>query len=223
VKGRPVATNARTLQWLCLGLILVLGTALRFYRLDHASLWGDEINVAVVSLGSIRQALEGARSHESAPPLDYLVVRFLARCAGTSEFSLRFGAVAWGILSIALSFQLGRRLAGAWVGIGSALLLAVSPFHIWYSREAKFYAALVFFSLLSNLVFLLASHRPRARNWLLHCLVNCVGIYFHAFIAVVVGCQGVYLPYRWALQLVRTRARHGASPLGLLPYTAARA
>ena len=111
MKGKRLVANARTLQWLSLGLILLLGTALRLYRLGRPSLWGDEINVAVASMGSIRQVLEGARSHVSAPPLPYLIVHLLATYAGTSEFSLCFGAAVWGILSI-LALADGHRGLG---------------------------------------------------------------------------------------------------------------
>lgn len=208
----------KKLTWLVMGLILLLGVALRLGELGAVSLWGDEINVAVAARGSIGEVLEGARSHISAPPLDYLVVHLLETYVGDSEFILRLGAVAWSILSIPLMYQLGKRVAGPWAGAAGALLLATSPFHVMYSREVKFYAALLFFALLSNIAFLQTQKRPGWRAWLVYSLVNTVGIYFHPFVALVIACQGLYLLVGWILDTVRRPGKRITFPREILPY-----
>lgn len=198
--------------------IILLGAVLRLVALGHQSLWGDEINVAVAATGSIGEVLEGARSHVSAPPLDYVVVHYLSILLGRSEFALRLGAAAWGILSIPLIYLLGERIAGRPVGLLAALLLATSPLHIAYSRESKFYAALVFFALLSNVAFLRAVRRNGRRDWLLHCLSGSVGVYFHPFVAVVIGCQGAYLLLGWLREYARGCRRRASVPSELARY-----
>ena len=198
---------ARTGQWFLLGLIVLLGVALRWVELGHQSLWADEIHVALAARGSLGDVLEGARRHVSAPPADYLVVHLLETYLGDREFILRFGAAAWSILSIPLMYQLGRRIAGRWAGIVGALLLATSPFHLEFSREVKFYAALVFFTLLSNLLFLRALRSGRRLHWAIYCLSNSVGVYFHPFVVLSVLCQGVYLALDWLVALARKRQK----------------
>src|SRR5262249_2030244 len=45
--------------------------------------------------------------------------------------------------TILVVYALVSRLAGAWAALFAALLLAVSPLHIWYSQEARQYALVV--------------------------------------------------------------------------------
>ena len=214
---RGTARQILTRRWLLAGVVL-LGAALRLYALGATSLWADEINVVVVSRGSLADLLQGARSHVSAPPLDYLVVHLLATRLGENEFLLRFGAAIWSILSIPLAYRLGRRTVGRWPGVAAALLLAASPFHVEFSRQAKFYAALVFFALLSNILFLHASRSGRARDWLAHAATNLVGIYFHPFIALVLLGQWLVLLFEWLAGWIGNRLRRTPPPATLVPF-----
>jgi len=220
VKGADRRSQAAC--WLALMGILWLGTALRMHALGATSLWTDEINVVLAARGSLPEVLQGARSHFSAPPLDYFVVHLLATGVGSQEFVLRFGAVAWSVLSIPLAYRLGRQAAGRWAGVATALLLATSPLHVGFSRQVKFYAALTFFSLLSNVVFVYAlryARRPRRwRPWLAHGLANVAGIYFHPYVALILLCQGAYLGSLWLGRLVANRLRRTPLPAGALPF-----
>ena len=75
--------------------------------------------------------------------LGYLPLYFLLQKPFVRPFSetmTRFPSVCVGILAVALMAQVGRRLWGREAGLASALLLALSPFHVWFSRDAGFYA-----------------------------------------------------------------------------------
>jgi tetratricopeptide (TPR) repeat protein/4-amino-4-deoxy-L-arabinose transferase-like glycosyltransferase len=211
-------TRKTFIRWLLLIAVVLLGTALRLHGLGARSLWADEIQVVLAATGSFRHVLEGAKSHVSAPPLDYLIVHLLVTYIGHSEFILRFGAAMWSILSIPLIYQLGKRTAGPWAGIVGALLLATSPFHLEFSREAKFYASLVFFTLLSNIAFLRALRSGNRLRWFIYCLCNTVGIYFHLYIALVMACQGLYLLLDEVIDLVHEQRRILRALPRLLPY-----
>lgn len=71
-------------------------------------------------------------------PFYFLLVRIWSTI-GESEFVLRYFSTILSVLSIALIFSVGRLLAGPRVGFVAALLLSISPFHIWYSQEARMY------------------------------------------------------------------------------------
>jgi 4-amino-4-deoxy-L-arabinose transferase-like glycosyltransferase len=62
---------------------------------------------------------------------------------GRSDGWLRIPAVLAGALTLPLVYQLGRRLLGRAEGVLLMLLLAVAPFHVRYSQEARPYALLV--------------------------------------------------------------------------------
>ncbi|RPJ73982.1 MAG: phospholipid carrier-dependent glycosyltransferase [Alphaproteobacteria bacterium] len=137
------AQNGRGLQKylspnILLGLILILGTILRFYGLGVESYWLDEVATTIEARQSIGQLLTVGRLDQ--PPAYYLPMHFWLRTFGDSEASLRsFSAIA-GIGSIILIYLIGRRLFGKEVGLLSAFFMALSDFQISISQEAINYS-----------------------------------------------------------------------------------
>lgn len=125
---------------LLIGLLL-LAAALRFYRLDAQSFWNDEGNSARIAERPLRLILEGAAG-DIHPPGYYILLHFWRFLAGQSEFALRAPSAWAGIVLVALTYRLGRRLFGESAGLGATLLSACSPFAIYYSQEARMYALL---------------------------------------------------------------------------------
>ena len=122
-------------------LILLLAFALRLYGLANQSLWWDELKTwerATVPLNQMLTNLIGIRDQV---PLYYWMMRFW-RTIGTEPTILRLISVYFGTLSIPLVYKIGRRLDGQATGLLSAFLLAISPFHIWYSQEVRMYTLL---------------------------------------------------------------------------------
>lgn len=127
-------------------LIILLGTALRLYRLDYQSFWNDEILTVQRSILPIKQVIMGADSN--LLPLYYSVVRpFIG--LENREFWVRIPSVIFGALSILLLYLILCNWLGKHTGLVGSILLAISPFHVWYSQEARPYAMLLFLSLLS--------------------------------------------------------------------------
>ncbi len=135
-------------------LVTLLAAVVRFYHLGGQPLWVDEeMTWAMIrpDAGLLfgRQLLD-----EIQGPLYLAAVWPLAREFGLSEFWLRAPAALAGLLAVPLAGLLGRRLCGARTGRLLALLLAVSPFHLWYSQEARGYSFLMLFAIVSTLAFL---------------------------------------------------------------------
>ena len=82
---------------------------------------------------------------------------------GQSEFSIRFPALIFGVLSIFMIYKLGKVLFNLEIGLLSALILAISPFHIHYSQEARPYSLLMVLSLISTYYFVkfIKSHHEK--------------------------------------------------------------
>jgi len=85
------------------------------------------------------------------PPLSYLLLHAWIQLFGDDEPVVRSLSVLFGVLAVPLIYGvawqlLRRRLAG----LLAALLLAVSPLHIWYGQETRMYALLTFLCLLSS-------------------------------------------------------------------------
>lgn len=163
-----------------LGAILILAStaaALRLYDLGYRSLWLDEIATAVVvRLPDLGSVLEYVARDPSATPLIY-VVTWLLRPLGGDEFAIRLPYAVAGLLAVVSMFALTARLYGRSTGMVAASLLAILPFAIFYSQEARSYAILM---VLSTLV-MFAAHRAvsngRPGDWLLLAITGALDLY----------------------------------------------
>jgi len=121
--------------------ILLLAAALRLYRLEAQSFWNDEGNSARAAERPVPLILEAAQG-DIHPPGYYLLLHVWRGLVGESEFALRAFSAFCGVLTVALTYALGRRLLGASTALGAALLAALSPLGVYYAQEARMYALL---------------------------------------------------------------------------------
>ena len=85
--------------------IILLGFALRLYKLGEQSLWYDE-TVSAFLAGEAPLALIGHTARDIHPPAYYLLLHYWVRLAGAGEFALAFFSVIFGVLLIALTARL---------------------------------------------------------------------------------------------------------------------
>jgi mannosyltransferase len=179
-------------RWLIL-LVVALAFAVRLHRLDAQSLWFDESLSALFASQSfalsIRAMLEEGLHHS---PLYYILLRPFA-AFGFSEFSLRFLSAALGVLAVPLLVQLGRLTVGSKAGLLAAFMLAINPFHVWYSQEARMYTLLVVASI--GAMFFLARNLQSAKlwNWLGLAFFISIGINTHHFAFFIPLIQFVFI------------------------------
>ena len=93
-------------RWL-LVVILLLAFGLRVHNLEVQSFWNDEGNSARLSERSIPLIIEGTAS-DIHPPLYYLLLNQWRKLVGDSEFSLRSLSLFAGLLTVPLTFVLGK-------------------------------------------------------------------------------------------------------------------
>lgn len=143
--------------------VVVLGVAMRLYHLDAQSLWYDEVITYLAAREPLPDYLWTNRYYATAHALYFALVH-LALGFGSTELYLRLPSFVLGSVSIPLLYLVVRPWLGRGVALGAAALIAVSPFHVYYSQEARPYAALLCF----GLVALACLQRLRAgpRPWL---------------------------------------------------------
>ena len=112
--------------------ITLLGVGLRSYHLGFYSLWYDETFTAWTVAQTPKDILWIGLQDVVHPPLYYLLLSFLIRLIGNSEFALRILSAWISLLGIPLLYQLGRRGWDRRVGLAAALLWACLPFPVWY-------------------------------------------------------------------------------------------
>lgn len=182
--------QALRLSLLALALLAFL---LRVYHLAGQSLWYDE----GFSVFLARQGLAAITAQTAAdiqPPLYYYLLHAWLLVAGQSEFAVRFLSAVCGVLAAPLAYQLGRRLLGGRAALVGALLLAVSPFYVWYGQETRMYTLVTLLVMLSSwlLVRGLQEGEQRWGWWALYALANVAAVYSHYYAFFVVAAQGLY-------------------------------
>jgi mannosyltransferase len=115
-------------SYILLVCILLLTLLLYGYQLGTESLWFDE----AYSLESAQGPLNLNR------PLYFLLLRLWMQ-VNQGEAWLRSLSALWGLISIGLMYQLGKRLSTPRTGLLAALFLALSPLAINHAQEVRFY------------------------------------------------------------------------------------
>jgi len=148
----PRLTSEKRTTYIVLAVLTVIGTGLRAYRLGYQSLWHDEILTYLSSTGTLSHVLFQTDVQTNVLPLYYLITHAFLYWSDL-EISLRIPAFIFGSLTLPLFYYTVRHRFGDQTGLWAAWLLAISPFHIFYSQEARPYTLFLFLCLLA--VFLL--------------------------------------------------------------------
>ncbi len=89
-----------------------------------------------------------------------------------SETALRMPSLIAGILTIAVLGVLGWEFGLPWLGIGAAWFLALHPWHIRYSTEAKGYSLCLLFICLAIIGLIRAIRHNRIGSWVMFALAE---------------------------------------------------
>jgi 4-amino-4-deoxy-L-arabinose transferase-like glycosyltransferase len=180
--------------------IIWLGFAIRLVNLAGDSFWIDELATVRVAQ-TAASALGAERDH---PPLIYLLTAASLSLFGDGEFAGRLPALFAGILAFPLLMAVARLLGKPEAGLWAALLLAMSPYHLRYSQEARHYALLMTVSLASFLFLWQAMARPRWQWWLAYGLATVLNLYTHYGALIVLAAQALLIA-GWLICRVATR------------------
>ena len=170
-------------RWLSLVTLLALG--LRLFRLGHQSLWIDE-GMSFAWIDEIDARGPRALLQNIHGPLHAFAIYATSRIS-TSEWWLRLPSVVAGTLAVPALSAVVRRLWGVHVALLAALLMALSPFGLFYAQEVRNYAFTLLFASLATLAVLDFARRPDfQRGWrlvvaeLLAILSNLNGLFLVA-------------------------------------------
>ena len=151
---------------LLLGLILVLGAALRLaLYLSRPSLSIDEtmigLEIGTRSFGGLVRALDYA---QTGPPLFLWATKLAAVVAGMSEYALRIIPLTAGLVLPYLTWRVGRRMLEAPHALLATAIAAAAPTLVQYSVIAKPYITDGLVALVLALCTLRVLERPQARG-----------------------------------------------------------
>jgi uncharacterized membrane protein len=189
--------------WFIYGLLLlftVLGAALRFYKLGEWSFWIDEINTinrATLHYGELDLLLNHIPPTRNWVPVSTILTAQALNIWGVSEWSARLASVLIGIASIPILYFPTRKVFGTWVALIAALLLAVSPWHLYWSQNARFYASLLLFYSLALISFHFGLERNKPGHFIAFYVLIYLAFSERLFAFFIFPVIGVYLIALW--------------------------
>ena len=148
--------------WVALTVTILFGAYLRLDDLGEPSLWHDEIYHVLIGEKTLGEPalhwLVGLESDRENGPLYYATQLLANRFVG-GEIGVRIVPAFVGIATLPLMALAGFLISGRLVSLVATLFLAVSPLHVYFSREGRPYAAVMFLACMMLVVLL----RPRWR------------------------------------------------------------
>lgn len=172
-------TRSRYAQLLL--LLILSGAFLRLYNLSYNSLWLDEATTLDISRHSYLEIFDIVSRGEVNPPLFYWIEHAML-FFGDSEFVLRIVPAMAGILTIPVFYLLGKELIDRNTGVIAAALVTFSPFHLFYSQEARAYSLMLFFFSVCLLFFFRGWRMGAWRDWVLFGLFAALGFWTHFYV-----------------------------------------
>lgn len=187
-------------------VILLWALMFRLAGIDQP-LWYDEAYTAMLVRLPFGDMMT-ATINDVHPPTWYIITRAFTSLLGVNEFSLRLPALLLGLLAVYLAWRLARHFVGNQGALIVAGLMAIAPFEVYYSTEARMYALL-------TVAVLTATVGIIERRWWVTSLGVCLTLYSH-------NLAVIYLPMLGLLAWPRIGFRKATTwiAIGILPWLA---
>lgn len=189
-------------ELIAIGALTAAVLVLRFSQI-HQSLLGDEVFTYHDVVGhSFSSLLTGVYTGgENSPPL-YFLLAWLSAKLGDPTVWIRLPSILLGAATVPTIYMLGRETVGRGAGLIGAAVVALSPFSLYYGVEARPYATMAFFVVLSTLALLKALDTHSPAWWVVYALAGAAAAYSHYTSVFVLGVQAA-----WSLWARRERLR----------------
>ncbi|TLV01232.1 glycosyltransferase family 39 protein [Dyadobacter luticola] len=137
------------------------------------------------------------RSDIGNSPFYYLLLHYWLEIFGLSDFSARALSVLFSMAIIVLTYFFARRFFGVNTGLISAGIVAIEPFFVAYSQQARNYSLTFFLTLLATYLFLqIIEGKANKRNTLLlyigYILSAGLGLLSHFLVISVLMAHAIY-------------------------------
>lgn len=165
--------------WIILAGLTIVGLALRLPLLSD-SLFGDELSTNFVVNGFGVDSVIGlvGSDQEGTPPLFFLLT-WLAKGVGEPVAGVRWISLLAGLAAIPLTYVLGLLTVGRRAAVVGAAIMALSPFLIFYSTEARAYALVMVLVLIAAVAVLMAVREGGVLWWVVYAGAAAAAAYSH--------------------------------------------
>ncbi|MCX6393642.1 MAG: glycosyltransferase family 39 protein [Solirubrobacterales bacterium] len=188
---QPVS-SWRTRNWrLSVAAVTLAGAVARIVGDRDSIAWDEVYLYSWVHGKGLGQMMHLVAVHEKTPPLGF-VLSWISDQMGSSPSLIRIPSLIAGVALIPLVAALGRRLGGQRTGVVAALLVAASPFLVFYSVEARSYSLTVALCTASTLLLVRALKDGRRADWVGYSLVAAFALMSHYTAFAVLAAQTLW-------------------------------
>ena len=188
---------------------MMAGAILRLARLGSQSYWLDEAFSVLLVRAPWRSFVYQLRTAEANMGFYFVLLRLWDH-ASDSEAQVRLLSAIFGIATIPVVAAAAKRLYGGGAALAAAVVMALDPFDLWASQEARGYALVILLVTCSTWAFVRAaapgahsdadSGAPaRARPylwWALWVVASALAVYTHLYASFVLLAQWLSLAIR---------------------------
>jgi mannosyltransferase len=196
------------IEFVILAGITFLAIVLRMYRLGEWSFWIDEI-FTIIRVQEEFGSLEKLRQHlpldTSIFPISFILTAQALNLFGVSEWSARLVSTMIGIATIPILYFPLKKIFGNQVTLIALLLLAVSPWHIFWSQNARFYTLLMLFYTLALITVYFGLERDRPIYFGIFYILFYLAFSERVIAVVIIPVVALYLFLLWILPLEKPR------------------
>lgn len=178
-------------------LCAVAAFGVGFVDLGKRELWNDEFATWFGASLSLHQTRMFIGNIDLVHSFYYLLVRGWVLASGDSPAQLRLPSLLAVAGTAALIVAIGNRLFDRTTGVVGALVYAALPVTSRYAQEARSYALVTFFAVLTTWLLLRALERPLRLRWLLYGAAVVVLGWLH-FVALLVLAGHLFYLWRTA-------------------------
>jgi uncharacterized membrane protein len=173
--------------------IVGLAFVLRLINLGGRPLWYDEAFAVLYAekpfeamvYGTLTQV--GGAAADVHPLFFYSILHAWMGVVGQSPLAVRALSALLGTATVVVAYLLACRLFDRRTGLAAGAIVAVAPFPIYYSQEARMYALLGLAAITAVYFFVRAWVDGRRRDWIAFGIFGALALYAHnlgfAFIA----------------------------------------
>ena len=211
-------------MWPVVGLValVALATVIRILTINDQSIATDEALTTYEASLPFGAMLHTVAHIETTPPLYFVLIWGWAKVFGTGAVALRSVSMLAGIALVPLAYLAARDLFSRRSGLLAAALIAVNPFMIWYSQQARTYMLLATLSTAAFVFFIRAWREPRARNLIWWAGFSALALMTHFFAGFAIAPEALLLLWRWRRrEVVLALAVVAAAQAAMLPFALA--
>ncbi len=195
-------------KYLAPAFVLLLAVFIRFYNYNNVPYTHDELSaLSRLEFPDMSSLIENGIRPDGHPALVHLFLYAWTNIVGTSEEWVKLPFVLFGIISVLLTYKIGKKWFSESAGLFAALFMACTQFFIIYSHYARPYISGCFLALIlvDSLLKILFDKQSRKSTYIIFAVSLALCALDHhmcalfAFISAVCGLlfirRDILVPY----------------------------